>query len=114
MPSRERRILDKDKEIRKLKGTLRHYFTCSINSAIKNSKLEQEIKRYRAALELIKNLSGAGMSYHDIVIEMREIAKWALDPNHKPLLIGRYDGDLKEALDTLKEEDLIYKGGDNE
>lgn len=67
---------------------------------------ENKLKRYSAALELIKNLSGAGMSYQDMVIEMREIAKWALDPNHKPLLIGRYDGDLKEALDTLKEEGL--------
>lgn len=66
----------------------------------------EKCDRYKQALRVIRDLSGAGMSYHDIVIEMREIAKWALDPNHKPLLIGRYDGDLKEVLDTLKKEGL--------
>lgn len=66
----------------------------------------EKCDRYKQALRVIRDLSGAGMSYHDIVIEMREVAKWALDPNHKPVLIGRYDGDLKEALDTLKEEGL--------
>lgn len=48
----------------------------------------EKCDRYKQALWVIRDLSGAGMSYHDIVIEMREIAKWALDPNHKPLLIG--------------------------
>ena len=62
--------------------------------------------RYKQALRFIRDLSGAGMSYHDIVIEMREIAKWALDPKYKPLLIGRYDGDAKEILDTLREVGL--------
>lgn len=67
-------------------------------------------KRYKAALVLIRDLTGGGMSYHDIVIEMREIAKWALDPNHQPLLIGRYDKETSELLDILRET----KGGDNE
>lgn len=67
-------------------------------------------KRYKAALVLIRDLTGGGMSYYDIVIEMREIAKWALDPNHQPLLIGRYDKETSELLDILGET----KGGDNE
>ena len=67
-------------------------------------------ERYKAALVLIRNLSGAGMSYHDMCIESREIAKWALDPDYKPLLIGRYSKDDQELFDTLRET----KGGDNE
>lgn len=67
-------------------------------------------ERYKAALVLIRNLSGAGMSYHDMCIESREIAKWALEPDYKPLLIGRYSKDDQELFDTLRET----KGGDNE
>jgi hypothetical protein len=67
-------------------------------------------ERYKAALVLIRDLSGAGMSYHDMCIESREIAKWALDPDYKPLLIGRYSKDDQELFDTLRET----KGGDNE
>lgn len=67
-------------------------------------------ERYKAALVLIRDLTGGGMSYHDIVIEMREIAKWALDPYYKPLLIGRYNKETSELLDILRET----KGGDNE
>lgn len=67
-------------------------------------------ERYKAALVLIRNLSGAGMSYQDMCIESREIAKWALDPDYKPLLIGRYSKDDQELFDTLRE----IKGGDNE
>lgn len=52
MPSRERRILDKDKEIRKLKGTLGHYFTCTIDGAIKIHKLEQELECKKKQLNL--------------------------------------------------------------
>lgn len=52
MPSRERRILDKDKEIRKLKGTLGHYFTCTINGAIKIHKLEKELECKKKQLAL--------------------------------------------------------------
>lgn len=102
MPSRERRILDKDKEIRKLKSGLGHYFSCTINGAIKNHKLEQEIKRYRAALELIKNLSGAGMSYQDMVIECREIAKLAFDLDYNAILMGRYDEYSHKLFDILR------------
>lgn len=67
-------------------------------------------ERYKAALVLIRNLSGAGMSYQDMCIESREIAKWALDPDYKPLLIGRYSKNDQELFDTLRET----KGGDNE
>lgn len=52
MPSRERRLLDKDKEIRKLKGTAGHYFTCTINSAIENEKLKQELDRTKKKLDI--------------------------------------------------------------
>lgn len=109
MSSTERRLLDKDKEIRKLKSTLGHYFNCSIDNAIKNYKLKQEIKRYRAALELIKNLSGAGMSYQDMVIECREIAKLAFDPDYNAILMGRYDEDSHKLFDILR-----TKGGKDE
>ena len=54
MSSRERRLLDKDKEIRKLKGTAGHYFACTINGAIENEKLKQELIRTRKALDVIK------------------------------------------------------------
>lgn len=67
-------------------------------------------ERYKAALVLIRDLTGAGMSYHDIVVEMREIARWALDPHYKPLLIGRYNKEASELLDVLRET----KGGNNE
>ena len=67
-------------------------------------------ERYKAALVLIRNLSGVGMSYHDMCIESREIARWALDPDYKPLLIGRYSKDDQELFDTLRETE----GGDNE
>ena len=52
MPSRERRILDKDKEIRKLKSAVGHYFTCTIDGAIKIHKLEQELECKKKQLNL--------------------------------------------------------------
>lgn len=52
MPSKERRILDKDKEIRKLKSSLGHYFTCTIDGAIKIHKLEQELECKKKQLNL--------------------------------------------------------------
>ena len=52
MPSRERRILDKDKEIRKLKSSLGHYFSCTIDGAIKIHKLEQELEFKKKQLNL--------------------------------------------------------------
>lgn len=70
---------------------------------------EQELKRYRVALELIKNLSGAGMSYQDMVIECREIAKLAFDPDYDAILMGRYDEDSHKLFDILRS-----KGGKNE
>ena len=51
MSSRERRLLDKDKEIRKLKSTAGHYFACTINGAIENEKLKQELETTRKALD---------------------------------------------------------------
>ena len=60
MTSRERRLLDKDKEIRKLKGTAGHYFTCTISAAIENEKLKQELADTKKKLEyagmILKNL----------------------------------------------------------
>lgn len=70
---------------------------------------ENELKRYSAALELIKNLSGAGMSYQDMVIECREIAKLAFDPDYNAILMGRYDEYSHKLFDILR-----TKGGDNE
>jgi len=67
-------------------------------------------ERYKAALVLIRNLRGAGMSYHDMCIESREIAKWALDPNYKPLLVGRYSKDDQELFDVLRQT----QGEDND
>lgn len=53
MPSRERRLLDKDKEIRKLKNNLGHYFTNSIVLGIKNEILKQQLKIATDALKWI-------------------------------------------------------------
>ena len=66
MSSRERRLLDKDKEIRKLKGTAGHYFTCTINGAIENEKLKQELDRTRKALEIAKNAINSAAD-HNII-----------------------------------------------
>lgn len=55
MSSRERRILDKDKEIRKLKSSLGHYFSCTIDGAIKIHKLEQELECKKKQLNLALN-----------------------------------------------------------
>ena len=52
MKSRERRLLDKDKEIRKLKGTAGHYFTCTISAAIENEKLKQELADTKKKLDI--------------------------------------------------------------
>ena len=84
MPSRERRILDKDKEIRKLKSSLGHYFTCTIDSAIKIHKLEQELECKKKQLNLaLTCMNGV----------MKDLP-W-----------------VKRILDEIKELD---KGGDNE
>jgi len=53
MPSRERRLLDKDKEIRKLKNNLGHYFTNSVVLGIKNEKLKQQL---HIAVEALKDV----------------------------------------------------------
>ena len=55
MPSRERRLLDKDKEIRKLKNNLGHYFTNSIVLGIKNEILKQQLKIATDALKYIQD-----------------------------------------------------------
>lgn len=52
MQSRERRLLDKDKEIRKLKCNLGHYFTNSVVLGIKNEILKQQLKIATDALKL--------------------------------------------------------------
>lgn len=84
MPSRERRILDKDKEIRKLKKTAGHYFTCTINGAIENEKLKQEniiLKRQLAIainkLELMK--SHFGQAKQGPWVEIASIVEIILD-----------------------------------
>lgn len=43
MASRERRILDKDKEIRKLKSSLGHYFTNSMVLSLENYTLKKQL-----------------------------------------------------------------------
>lgn len=54
MPSRERRLLDKDKEIRKLKNNLGHYFTNCCVLGVKNEILKQQLKIATDALKTIK------------------------------------------------------------
>ena len=53
MPSRERRLLDKDKEIRKLKNNLGHYFTNCCVLGVKNEILKQQLKIATDALKWI-------------------------------------------------------------
>lgn len=55
MPSRERRILDKDKEIRKLKSSLGHYFNRCIDLGLDNEILKRQLSIAMNKLELIKN-----------------------------------------------------------
>lgn len=55
MPSRERRLLDKDKEIRKLKNNLGHYFTNCCVLGVKNEILKQQLKIATDALKRIES-----------------------------------------------------------
>lgn len=57
MASRERRILDKDKEIRKLKSSLGHYFTQTMCLAFENDKLKKKLEIAMTCLNgVIKDL----------------------------------------------------------
>lgn len=91
MPLKERRILDKDKEIRKLKKTAGHYFTCTIDSAIKNEKLKQELVRTKKALDIaeealkwIDETYELGMGYE---AEIRGKCELALEEINKTKVI---------------------------
>ena len=55
MLSRERRILDKDKEIRKLKSSLGHYFNKCIDIGMENEILKRQLSIAINKLELMKN-----------------------------------------------------------
>lgn len=55
MPLRERRLLDKDKEIRKLKSSLGHYFNKCIDIGLENEILKRQLSIAINKLELMKN-----------------------------------------------------------
>lgn len=55
MPSRERKLLDKDKEIRKLKSSLGHYFNRCIDLGLDNEILKRQLSIAMNKLELMKN-----------------------------------------------------------
>lgn len=57
MPSRERRLLDKDKEIRKLKNNLGHYFTNCCVLGVKNEILKQQLKIATDVLKLSRDIA---------------------------------------------------------
>lgn len=76
MPSRERRMLDKDKEIRKLKSTAGHYFNCTIDGAIKIYKLKKALD---VAVNALKSIQEYG------AIAMSELQKNGLGGFQKPV-----------------------------
>lgn len=81
MSSRERRLLDKDKEIRKLKSTAGHYFNCTIDGAIKIYKLEKALD---VAIKFIKAIEadlGKGSCASKALDEINEITKELKDEN---------------------------------
>lgn len=70
MSSRERRLLDKDIEIRKLQGELKHYKTCFFSCVLEKDRLKKQLEIAVDALEAIKNgkepiCLGTGMDIND-------------------------------------------------
>lgn len=55
MPSRERRLLDKDKEIRKLQGELKHYKTCFFSCVFDLDRTKKQLETAVSALKYIQN-----------------------------------------------------------
>lgn len=51
---------------------------------------KKKLNRYENALTFISNIKGAGLSYSEMCIDMREVAKKALNSEHTMVLLGRY------------------------
>ena len=77
-------------------------------------KLSKENRLFRRVLQLIADFRTAGMSYVDTVDELKEIAHATIDPNYKPILMGRYAGETAELINdiTKRSEDESDNTGD--
>lgn len=71
---------DKDKEIRKLKGTVGHYFTATIEGAIRIEKQKQALAVARHTIGFISQMCDDGLDFailkdkcQDALKKMREI-----------------------------------------
>lgn len=64
-------------------------------------KLAEENRLFRRVLQLIADFRTAGMSYVDTVDELKEIAHATIDPNYKPILMGRYAGETAELINEI-------------
>lgn len=87
MSSRERRLLDKDIEIRKLQGELKHYKTCFFSCVF-------EKDRTRKALDVARN----GLEY---IFGYENVPEYVV--KH-----------IRQVLDQIKNETALTKGDDNE
>lgn len=54
MPSRERRLLDKDIEIRKLKGELKHYKSCYFVAVMEKEEMKRKFEMANGELNYIQ------------------------------------------------------------
>lgn len=87
MSSRERRLLDKDIEIRKLQGELKHYKTCFFSCVF-------EKDRTRKALDVARN----GLEY---IFGYENVPEYVV--KH-----------IRQVLDQIRNETALTKGDDNE
>lgn len=103
MPSRERRLLDKDKEIRKLKCNLGHYFTNSVVLGIKNEILKQQLKIATDALKYIQdgNLGfSPAMDFAEKALEqITELEQKESAFVHNKIEFPKYNDNLLEEFD---------------
>ena len=71
---------------------------------------KKKLDRYENALTFIRNINGAGLSYSEMCIDMREVAKKALNPEHSMVLLGRYSDEyLLSNLEQIKDNDKDVK-----
>lgn len=95
MPSRERRLLDKNKEIRKLKNNLGHYFTNCCVLGVKNEILKQQLKI------AIDKLKGIKSYYDDSYADPSTFVNWHIVAQR----LANDAADAIKAITALEQKD---------
>ena len=93
MSSRERRLLDKDKEIRKLKSTAGHYFNCTIDGAIKIYKLKKALD---VAVDALKIIGSGEVIEHSVLFH---------EDDNKITIANKALDQINEITKELKDEE---------